>query len=335
LSASLYSGHSSSISKQQQSLAQNQQNNDLNYIMALSYVTLKRPSVFIKNTQLTDFLCSNLLFTSKAGSLQADKLFSALSNSSSTLKSKNLQPNRSPSPQNSISILATICNLLYLIFENESNWPEIFVKAYVDDSLSERNWVDNPNCKDFLDNIQTAFHTKPIPFSTIDQQTQPSTLASNNSNSDLQNLKSEDSLLNEVLSAASGGDFSTDDGASGVSAGTKRSHVLRPRYESIRSEIEVIVADMIRNYINNKSRQPVKRLLGQPGVGISSGVVGAGLNMVDNRNFLKLLQMTCGLGEIRAISLSKIELWLQNPKVKQKQIIFYQFLSGLFFNLIN
>ena len=37
--------------------------------------------------------------------------------------------------------------------------------------------------------------------------------------------------------------------------------------------------------------------------------------MIDNRNFLKLLQSTCGFAEVRAIALSKLEGWLVNPKL--------------------
>lgn len=45
------------------------------------------------------------------------------------------------------SIQPAICQLLYRLFENENVWPDIFIKAYVDDSLGERAWVDNSSCK--------------------------------------------------------------------------------------------------------------------------------------------------------------------------------------------
>jgi hypothetical protein len=59
-----------------------------------------------------------------------------------------------------------ICNILHALYEKEPCWPEIFVRAYVDDSLGERSWVDNPLCKEFVESVQAAFGTtKPIPFS--------------------------------------------------------------------------------------------------------------------------------------------------------------------------
>jgi integrator complex subunit 1 len=41
----------------------------------------------------------------------------------------------------------------------------MFIKAYLDDSLNERSWVDNEQCRDFVQYIVAAFNTKIIPFS--------------------------------------------------------------------------------------------------------------------------------------------------------------------------
>ena len=38
----------------------------------------------------------------------------------------------------------------------------------------------------------------------------------------------------------------------------------------------------------------------------------------ENKNLLKFLQITCGIPDIRAISISKLETWLSNPKVREK-----------------
>jgi hypothetical protein len=59
-----------------------------------------------------------------------------------------------------------ICNILHVLYEKEPCWPEIFARAYVDDSLGERSWVDNSLCKDFVQSVHAAFGTtKSIPFS--------------------------------------------------------------------------------------------------------------------------------------------------------------------------
>ncbi|MBW04619.1 Integrator complex subunit 1, partial [Eschrichtius robustus] len=64
-----------------------------------------------------------------------------------------------------VSVLA--CNLLMAAYEEDENWPEIFVKVYIEDSLGERIWVDSPHCRTFVDNVQTAFNTKMPPKSAL------------------------------------------------------------------------------------------------------------------------------------------------------------------------
>ena len=44
-------------------------------------------------------------------------------------------------------------------YRNITRWPEIFVKIYIEDAMSERVWVDHPEIKYFVDNICTAFET--------------------------------------------------------------------------------------------------------------------------------------------------------------------------------
>lgn len=46
------------------------------------------------------------------------------------------------------------------------NWPELFVKLYVEDALGDRIWVDHEECRGFVDNIVTAFNTK-VPPKTL------------------------------------------------------------------------------------------------------------------------------------------------------------------------
>lgn len=60
-----------------------------------------------------------------------------------------------------VAVLA--CNLIFVGFEQNSNWPSLLVKVLVEDSLGDRVWVDHPHCKKFVMNINTAFDTVPIP----------------------------------------------------------------------------------------------------------------------------------------------------------------------------
>ncbi|KAG8191071.1 hypothetical protein JTE90_008385 [Oedothorax gibbosus] len=83
----------------------------------------------------------------------------------SSLLKRDMNVNFKAKGNNVVSILAA--NILMAAYKDESSWPEVFVKAYVEDSLGERVWVDHDYCKGFVDNILTAFNTKAIPKSMI------------------------------------------------------------------------------------------------------------------------------------------------------------------------
>uniref|UniRef100_A0A3Q1HA21 Uncharacterized protein n=1 Tax=Anabas testudineus TaxID=64144 RepID=A0A3Q1HA21_ANATE len=178
-----------------------------------------------------------------------------------------------------VSVLA--CNLLMAAYEEDENWPEIFVKVYIEDSLGERIWVDSSHCKNFVDNIQTAFGTKMPPKSMLLQadtgrsggdlsagsSPHPSTPDEDDSQTEL--LIAEEKLSPE------------DDG-----------HVM-PRYDELAESVEDYVLDVLRDQLNR--RQPMDNV---------------------SRNLLRLLTATCGYKEARLMAVQRLEMWLQNPKVR-------------------
>ncbi|XP_011642756.1 integrator complex subunit 1 isoform X2 [Pogonomyrmex barbatus] len=58
-------------------------------------------------------------------------------------------------------------NLLMKGFHDKKNWPEVFVKLYIEDALGERVWIDHEECKGFVDNILTGFNTRHPPKSVL------------------------------------------------------------------------------------------------------------------------------------------------------------------------
>ncbi|KAK8758150.1 hypothetical protein V5799_004219, partial [Amblyomma americanum] len=66
---------------------------------------------------------------------------------------------------NLISVLA--CNLLLAAFQDNVSWPDQFVKVFVEDSLGDRVWVDHDECKNYVDNVLTAFNTRLPPKSML------------------------------------------------------------------------------------------------------------------------------------------------------------------------
>lgn len=66
-----------------------------------------------------------------------------------------------------------------------------------------------------------------------------------------------------------------------------------PRYEDLAESVEEYVLDMLRDQLNR--RQPIDNV---------------------SRNLLRLLTSTCGYKEVRLMAVQRLEMWLQNPKVR-------------------
>ncbi|KAK2501810.1 hypothetical protein MC885_012622 [Smutsia gigantea] len=177
-----------------------------------------------------------------------------------------------------VSVLA--CNLLMAAYEEDENWPEIFVKVYIEDSLGERIWVDSPHCKTFVDNIQTAFNTRMPPKSMLLQG------EAGRSGGDLSagssphpSLPEEEDSQTELLIAEE-------------KLSPEQEGQLMPRYDDLAESVEEYVLDMLRDQLNR--RQPIDNV---------------------SRNLLRLLTSTCGYKEVRLMAVQRLEMWLQNPKL--------------------
>lgn len=68
---------------------------------------------------------------------------------------------------------------------------------------------------------------------------------------------------------------------------------LWPRYDDLTESVEEYVLDMLRDQLNR--RQPIDNV---------------------SRNLLRLLTSTCGYKEVRLMAVQRLEMWLQNPKVR-------------------
>lgn len=177
-----------------------------------------------------------------------------------------------------VSVLA--CNLLMAAYEEDENWPEIFVKVYIEDSLGERIWVDSPHCKTFVENIQTAFSTKMPPKSILlHGEVGRSGGDLSAGNSPHPSMPEEEDSQSELLIA--------EDKMSPEQEGQ-----LMPRYDDLAESVEEYVLDMLRDQLNR--RQPMDNV---------------------SRNLLRLLTATCGYKEIRQMAVQRLEMWLQNPKL--------------------
>eukprot|EP00095_Tigriopus_kingsejongensis_P007538 snap_masked-scaffold104_size368486-processed-gene-0.6 protein:Tk07538 transcript:snap_masked-scaffold104_size368486-processed-gene-0.6-mRNA-1 annotation:"isoform cra_c" len=185
-----------------------------------------------------------------------------------------------------VSVLAA--NVLMAAFQKERNWPEIFVRVFIDDAMGERVWVDHPDCKGFVDNIMTAFGTKmPSPNVFLkpeggrEQCPSPPVGGGSGSGSGSATptrITDEDSM--EAFAATEGREPMDVNVAS--------------RYQGLQNVIEHLVMEIVREHLNR--RQGTENI---------------------TRNFLKFLTSASGLVEVRLTVMSKIEMWVMSHKVSK------------------
>ncbi len=194
----------------------------------------------------------------------------------------------------------------------------MFIKAYLDDSLNERSWVDNEQCRDFVQYIVAAFNTKIIPFSfeskvakfiifkELDWAEEGYWCLESSwihrpyrcffCRFSINGLRYDHCwrlILTDYIWIL---DLNEDQNSNSSSSYqqqllTKANNLSKKdNLKKFQTDIEYVVTEYIKEQLQ-------KRLI------------------VENKNLIKLLQITCGFGAIRSFSLSKIETWLINPKL--------------------
>lgn len=127
-------------------------------------------------------------------------------------------------------------NLLMRGYHEKKNWPDIFVKLYIEDALGERVWVDHEECKGFTDNILTGFNTRHPPKSALQHELSVLAPRDCHSPSTMDDEDSGTSLIQLV------GDKD------------KSEFTVSPRYAHCIDNIETIVLEAVKEQLNR--RQP-------------------------------------------------------------------------------
>ncbi|KAL5232641.1 hypothetical protein ACI65C_000051 [Semiaphis heraclei] len=70
--------------------------------------------------------------------------------------------------QYNIIAAVTSVNLLIISHDKLPIWPEAFFKVFVEDSMGERLWVDNEECRYFVENFRVSLHTRSSPSIPLD-----------------------------------------------------------------------------------------------------------------------------------------------------------------------
>ncbi|KAA0203656.1 hypothetical protein HAZT_HAZT006049 [Hyalella azteca] len=226
---------------------------DVPHCFHLMVLAKLKPSMFSRSMLVTDALCS-LLRRDHAMS------FKTKSNPS-------------------VAVMAA--SILLIAHQEERCWPEQFIRAFIDDSLGERVWVDMAECKGFVDNIITAFKTKMPPknFMFPDMA-----------------LGNRPDCPSPPISTCSGGGESGD-GDSEMSLECKESLdvAVSSRYFTMIHRVEELVMETVHNQFSLRHQN------------------------VDSvaRNFIRFLSSVTGIMEVRKIVSTKLESWLQSPKLQR------------------
>ncbi|MCL4131593.1 UNVERIFIED_CONTAM: hypothetical protein GTU68_040453, partial [Idotea baltica] len=224
--------------------------------LSLTYLAKVKPALFNASPLIIDAFCSLLRKGDHGMS------FKAKSNASASVLS---------------------ANILLAVFQDEKCWPDNFVKAYIDDSLGERLWVDHEDCKGFVDNIVASFKTKIPPKSSLYPD---------------MGLGNRPDCPSPPISTSSG--MESGDGDSELSLECKENLDVSicNRYAHMTSEIEEMVVEAVQHQLNLR-HQNVDAVA---------------------RNFIRFLSTVTGIADVRRAIAPKLETWLQNHKHQRPAI---------------
>lgn len=182
--------------------------------------------------------------------------------------------------RNNPSTYVLAANLLARGYHNKTQWPESFVRHYIEDAINERAWVDLDDCSPFVDTICTAFATKTPPKSML----QP----------ELISVGPIPPITSRETTDEDSGDANTAGGSSDRAKSDDNAIMCSTEspYDQLKLAIERLVVDTVKEQFNR--RQAPDCL---------------------TRNFLRFLSSVSGISDIRAMAITRLELWIHNGKL--------------------
>ena len=152
--------------------------------------------------------------------------------------------------------------------------------------MGERLWVDHPECRQFTDNILTAFNTILLP--AIKHGDDGGSLAcpsppTGSSSGSRTPTRPDDNEI-QVIELPINKEPVEELGVFG-------------RYTAIQDMVEQMTVAIVKEQLNRRSQSQQNENI--------------------TKNFIRFLTFSCGLPEVRLIVASKLEMWLINPKISR------------------
>ncbi|VDQ07463.1 unnamed protein product [Trichobilharzia regenti] len=141
-----------------------------------------------------------------------------------------------------------IANILYLALNSQAKWPSKLIKVYLEDSLTNRVWVDQDECRLFVLNLETAF-----PKTFGDPRGLFTVLSSHQNGSVGANQAS--GTINYSTPATSGNAVLNVLGFAGIQPSTSSDPSVSIPLHCEKDEISEAVSDVLKNQNNAVSRR--------------------------------------------------------------------------------
>lgn len=212
----------------------------------------------------------------------------------------------------------------FLFQQDQPDWPDEFIEIYVEDALGEQNWIKHTDCRLFVSNIRTAFHTRSStwkidrPKTFPSAATNPTTTTTTNSTSQILSTFHDDTSNDSnntseaLVNTESELSLQAMDDAL---VNNNDNQLVFPRYEGRSERIQAFLHTLLTSNAKNKSTSGNPTILAASNPPSATSTITSQPHETDK--LLSLLEQLCGLPDIRLYILSRLEVWLQNHKLTQ------------------
>ncbi|VUZ57272.1 unnamed protein product, partial [Hymenolepis diminuta] len=240
------------------------------------------------------------------------------------------------------NINAFAANLLWIALKNQSKWPTKLVKLYLEDSISDRAWVDLDECKALVLNIETAFpavkgdprgllqilstdKTPPVLLSALgipsSSSLTPGTPQQQQQSSSVSAAASPMGIA-EAVAAANATIRSSQ--TAKVIYGEDPAKLVSPRFESNRSAVENLIVTTLRETLSRRGTSGAGGLSHGGDVALSNSTSN---DYFQIRSLLRTIGLAAGISEVRSLAAQKLEIWFANPKLQVLAAGFFAILT--------
>uniref|UniRef100_A0A915IFF1 DUF3677 domain-containing protein n=1 Tax=Romanomermis culicivorax TaxID=13658 RepID=A0A915IFF1_ROMCU len=229
-------------------------------------------------------------------------------------------------PKTSSVLLSLTSHVIVTVILPRSDWPDLVVRAYLDDSLADRYWVDRPECSRLVSLAESAFDTVKPSSGLL------SLLQSNYDSVNKAVLSETTSTANISINHGNNSPMpQIEDRSDAVLDDSLAINEENPVGSLLEQSMEISLnTSEIRR---SSSDQMLKQLQNQPSfigghckfdrISIKEMTIetlrDVWLRRAEaiTKSLVKTMQNCCGYREVRIAAAQKLDSWIQNPKLQK------------------